>query len=431
MIRPADTGQDFINTDYLKGKSVNFLLRVSILLLSLFLVACFSPEPAPTDAPANATATEGDGLVVVDWDSVPGRTYWIFYGEGSNASLDVYDRILLSVQPPYVLTGLTNATQYAFAVTSSENGSQVGPFTPALTATPRLLGPAIPWTIGTSLSVNDLHSIAFGNNIYVTVGDAATVLIAPYSYPSEGGVTGWSAATSLPAGLTANLVSVLYDGLRFMALAEDGSVIKSTDTDALIWEAATAISSAPLMHAFTVGAGRYVAVGDAGAIYSNTSDGVTAAWTEQISGTTDNLYAVSYINGRFVAVGASGRLLTSSDGVSWATNDPVTSYDLRGVAYGAGSYVAVGDSGAIVSSTDALTWVAQTNPAGGESFRSICFGPDLQFIAVGTTGVLAYSTTGADGSWATSNAGSINLNDIYPNQMFIAVGAAGANVSGK
>ena len=415
-------------------KSVNFLSSVAIVLLTLFLTACFNQKEPPADAPANVSVTEGDGLVVVDWDVVPGLTYWIFYKAGTNADLENYDAILVNITPPYVLAGLSNATQYAFAVTSSHNGSKAGPFSPAITATPRLLSPSIPWTIGTSLSVNDLQSIAFGNiagnNTYVTVGDAATVFAASYDYPSVGGITAWNPATTLPGGLTDNLKSVSYDGLRFVALGDAGAVIKSTDDQALVWEAATAITGAPAMNALASGASRYVAVGDGGAIYTNTSAGVTAAWTASTSGTTNNLYGVSYLNNRFIAVGEFGTLLTSTDGTSWTVQTAVTGDSLRGVAYGASTYVAVGDAGAVISSPDATTWTAQSIPT-TESFRAICFGPDAQFVAVGTTGVLAYSSTGADGSWATSNAGSIELKSISPNQLYIATGAAGANVSGK
>lgn len=412
-----------------KGIAVNFLLRVSVLLLGLSLVACFSPADPPADAPANVSVTEGDGLVVVNWDAVAGRKYWIFYAEGSDASLDVYDRILLGVKPPYIITGLSNGSQYAFAVTSSQSGSKTGPFAPVLIATPRLLGPAIPWTIGASLSVNNLHGIAFGIDKYVTVGDAATLFVAPYSYPDIGGVTAWSQPTSLPIATSSNLVAVRYDGRRFIALADDGSVIKSTDKDALTWEGATS-TGAGGMHAFAVGAGRYVAVGDGGAIYSNTSDAAASAWSEETSGTSNDLYGIAYVNSRFIAVGAAGTLLTSSDGVSWTQQTTNTSDNLRGVAYGADSYVAVGDAGAVVSSSDAVSWSAQSIPT-TESFHAICFGPDQQFVAVGTAGVLAYSSTGLDGSWQTANAGSIDLNDVSPNLLFIAVGDAGANVSGK
>ena len=103
---------------------------------------------------------------------------------------------------------------------------------------------------------------------------------------------------------------------------------------------------------------------------------------------------------------------------------------MRQAAFGANTYVAVGDAGTIVSSADAATWAVQAMPT-TESYRAIRFGPDAQFIAVGTTGTVAYSATGEDGSWAVSSAGSIDLNSLAPNLVYIAVGDAGANVSVK
>jgi photosystem II stability/assembly factor-like uncharacterized protein len=141
------------------------------------------------------------------------------------------------------------------------------------------------------------------------------------------------------------------------------------------------------------------------------------------------------VNGLFVAVGAAGTLLTSTDGLTWTAQTSNTNNSLRHVAFGVpsagvGTYVAVGDAGTIVSSTDASNWTSQSNPT-THSFYSVCFGPDLQFIAAGTAGTLAYSTAGTDGSWSVGNAGSIDLYAIAPADVFIAVGAAGANVSGK
>ncbi len=420
-----------------KGNPVNFLPRITlaptvIALITVLLTGCFGQEPPPSDAPANVTVTVGSGLVVVDWDAVPGRTYWLFYNEGTSVSLTDFDRILTGISPPYIATGLTNDTQYAFAVTSSNDGSKVGPFSPAQTSTPRLLSPSVPWTIGTALGggANDLQSIAFGNNTYVTVGDAATVFAATYYYPGTGGITdaGWIAAT-LPGGFAANLKSVAYDGSIFVALGDDGSIIKSTDAAAQTWMAATAIAGAPTMNALAIGVGLYVAVGDTGAIYTSSDSGTT--WSlPQASGTANNLYGISYVNGTYIAVGASGTVTTSTDGVNWSAQEGLVASSLRGVAYGTSTYVVVGDTGAILSSTDATIWAAQASPT-AESFHAISFGPDEQFVAVGTAGIVAYSSTGADGSWATSSAGINDLNAIVPNLLYIATGAAGANVSGK
>ena len=54
-----------------------------------------------------------------------------------------------------------------------------------------------------------------------------------------------------------------------------------------------------------------MAVGHSGRILTS-PDGIT--WTEQISGTSNNLENVIFANGSFLAFGYSGTILTSSDG---------------------------------------------------------------------------------------------------------------------
>lgn len=410
------------------------IFRAAVFFIPLLLVACLSQSSSPADAPANFTVTPGENRVVLSWDNVPGLTYWVYYKAGPNVSTGDHDYIGNGFTSPAVINGLINGTQYAFIVNASEHGSKTGPSTPVATTTPRLLGPSVPWTIGAQLSSNSLNSVAFSNSYFVAVGDAATVLTAPYSYTSSGGVTAWTPVTALPIGAGTNLSSVLYDGAQFIALGSDGSIVITADI--VNWLARTAIVNPPAMHALAYAAGPvYIAVGDGGAIYRNTTGGMTGAWTAVSSGTVQDLYGVSYVNGLFVAVGAAGTLLTSPDGLTWTAQTSNTNNSLRHVAFGVpsagvGTYVAVGDAGAIVSSTDASNWTAQSNPT-TQSFYSVCFGPDLQFIAAGTVGTLAYSATGADGSWSVGNAGSIDLYSIVPGAVFIAVGAAGANVSGK
>ena len=64
----------------------------------------------------------------------------------------------------------------------------------------------------------------------------------------------------------------------------------------------------------TSSTGLFVTVGDNGIILTS-SDGTT--WDNRISGTTNNLYGVTYGNSTFVTVGDNGTILTSSDGTSW------------------------------------------------------------------------------------------------------------------
>jgi hypothetical protein len=354
----------------------------------------------------------------------------VVYKLGDSVSLADKDAIIYNVTSPYLASGLANDLQYAFSVMASNGNSPVGPLSTALTATPRLLGPAVAWFEGTSLTVNNLNNIAFGANTYVAVGDAASLFVGTYSYTEDLGVAAWDPPTTITVTAGTDLTAVIFDGFRFVALGSDGAVIRNADTDFLTWEAATAITAAPAMNSLAVGAGVYVAVGDGGAIYTNTSVVGTDAWVLQTSGTTENLNSVAFVNDRYIAVGDNGVLLSSIDGISWDSQVSNSANALRAVAFGVDNYVVVGDAGTIISSSDAIAWTVQSIPT-TESLRSIVFGVDGQFIAVGTAGVLAYSATGADGSWAISNAGVIDLNSLASNFVFIAVGDAGANVSGK
>ena len=255
-----------------------------IVIVSVLLIAACGQDDPPSEAPQNVSVSPGENLVAVNWDVIAGYTYWIYFKAGSTVSQDNKDDLRFNVTPPYLVTGLDNDTEYAFSVTASIGTSPAGPFSPALTATPRLLSPAIAWFEGTSLSVNNLRSIAYGASTYVTTGDAATLFVGAYSYTADTGVSAWQAATTMPVGAGTNLVAVVYDGTRFVALGQDGAVIKNSTADNLVWESAISISGAPVMNALAIGAGKYVAVGDAGAIYTNTSAGVTLDWTATDTG---------------------------------------------------------------------------------------------------------------------------------------------------
>ncbi len=76
---------------------------------------------------------------------------------------------------------------------------------------------------------------------------------------------------------------------------------------------------------------------------------VTAPWTLRSSGGT-SLSGVTYGNGLFVAVGGSGTILTSPDGMTWTQQTSPASEILYDVAYGNGTFVAVGYRGTIVTS---------------------------------------------------------------------------------
>ena len=95
----------------------------------------------------------------------------------------------------------------------------------------------------------------------------------------------------------------------------------------------------------------FVAVGDSGTILTSTN-GVT--WTPRTSGVSNSLLGVTYSDtlNLFVAVGTLGTILTSTNGVTWTSQTSGVFTDLYGVTYSdkLNLFVVVGDDGTIVLS---------------------------------------------------------------------------------
>jgi hypothetical protein len=96
-------------------------------------------------------------------------------------------------------------------------------------------------------------------------------------------------------------------------------------------------------------------------------------WVEIESGTNANLNAIVYGDGLFVAVGDSGTMVTSEDGLTWEKRVSGIDAQLVDIAYGNGIYIAIGDSGSIISSTDGFIW-GKIESGTSTAFRSIVYG---------------------------------------------------------
>jgi len=419
--------------------------RASVAILSLLLAACGGGSSTSySTTVTNFTVTPGDTQVVITWDSHPGQYYDLYFKIGSNVTQSDYDGLKLSITSPYTLINLVNQTQYAFILTASNSGGVAGPPTPVVTATPGSTGTGLSWTINSPLSAAALRGVASGGNTLVTVGTSAAIYTAQYSPDSTGGISNWGAAITLPIGFISTLTSVIFDGTHFVALGFDGSII--TSSDSVTWKTATAVNAGQdLNGSIAYGNGTYVVVGAGGYIATNTtgssnpgtsnpsstiSEIITGAWVPQTSGITQDLNYVAFVNGDFIAVGQQGTMLTSHDGVTWTARNTGTTNNLWQVAYGAGTYIAVGDGGTIISSVNSATWTKQASPT-TKALYAIYFGGNDTFVVAGELGTIAYSTSGADGSWTLTSVGKSDLYGITGNGVFVAVGAAGATVSGR
>ncbi|NPV71707.1 MAG: hypothetical protein HPY55_13865 [Firmicutes bacterium] len=144
------------------------------------------------------------------------------------------------------------------------------------------------------------------------------------------------------------------------------------------------------------GDGRFVAVGNRGTILTST-DGLR--WTLRGSGVEYQLEAVAYGNGMFVAVGEAGTVLTSRDGIEWTSRIEGTRRGLSGVAYGGGRFVAVGQSGRVVVSVDGVTWSVHQDDS-PESFSHTVYGMG-RFFATRVNGYYGSIDASTDGlTWS-------------------------------
>ena len=182
------------------------------------------------------------------------------------------------------------------------------------------------------------------------------------------------------------------------------------------------------------GNGKYVAVGSSGKM-AYSYDGVN--WTsvsDSRFGTT-YIYNVCYGNEKFVAVGDGGKMAYSSDGITWTSvSDSEFNADtsIKGICYGNGKFVAVGYSidmynygGRMSYSSDGITWTRVTDSRFGTSnIYGVCYG-NGKFVAAGSEARIAYSSDGV--TWDTTVSSGIGLiyGVCYGNGKFVAVGSSG------
>ncbi|HLH55972.1 MAG TPA: hypothetical protein VKY92_20385 [Verrucomicrobiae bacterium] len=267
------------------------------------------------------------------------------------------------------------------------------------------------WTRRKFAATSGLNATAYGVGTFVATG-AGTLLT------STNGIE-W---TGLGSGSWTNLAGVVYAQGEFVAVGDGGTALRSTD--GLRWTSgATGISGN--FRSIACGGGVFVATGDAGAALTSTN-GVD--WEEHSSGVTTDIVDVCYGNGTFAAVTPDGDILTSSNGTQWVVqNSGAAGAYLSGVAFGPGRFVAVGalGSGSIVlTSSDGLAWASHTPQVG--PLMGVCYGGGM-FVAVGT-GTIA---TSADGiNWTMGNFQPGANQELYrvgyAHGTFVIVGQSGA-----
>lgn len=190
------------------------------------------------------------------------------------------------------------------------------------------------------------------------------------------------------------------------------------------WQWAAPLPQGEHLYAVAFGDGQFVAVGASGAVVTSPNGQV---WTVRPSWTRQALLGVAHGEGRFVAVGAGGTVLTSVDGSTWVQRESGVTEQLSAVTYDGAVFVAVGARGTVLLSEDGLKW--HTIAAAVDvDLLSVTHGDGL-LVAVGRNGIAITSAGGK--SWQMHRAGPLwDLYAVgYGGGRFLAAGAGGTMVT--
>jgi hypothetical protein len=188
-------------------------------------------------------------------------------------------------------------------------------------------------------------------------------------FVSENGVD-WTEQGTNATGQIKRLLDVTSDGSRYVAvggqtlltapfgghLANGAALVSTNGRD---WSV-TRINEGQTIWAVTFNQGVFVAVGGGGYILRST-DGVN--WTTPASGVTDDLLSVTCGNGVFVAVGGrwgvytTNVILTSPDGITWTKRSAAGRNTLTAVGWHRGHFLAARWYGPYLTSTNGIDWV--------------------------------------------------------------------------
>jgi hypothetical protein len=254
----------------------------------------------------------------------------------------------------------------------------------------------VAWTMRSpqNYSILDLYDVAFGNGTFVAVGwDYYT---GRNLYHSTNGID-WVSHTNAH---NSNFYAVTYGGGLFVTVG-DGLLPNSstrtnrnvyTSPDGITWTSCD--SGAPIGEVQNIddvayGAGRFVAVDEAGFTYLST-DGTSWTRQPQLPGShapTGVRCYVNYCNGLFIALGNTGANFVSADGSGWSAMLKDVTNTFSRVTYARGCYAAV--SGAnLFTSSNGTNWVQRNlQPPSNTGWRDLAFG-NSNLVVVGYTSYL-------------------------------------------
>jgi hypothetical protein len=224
----------------------------------------------------------------------------------------------------------------------------------------------------------------------------------------------------IPTVFTNDFQGVVVTEDLFVVTGGNGTILTSSgERKGTIWiPQVSGVST--FISSVTPWPGGFVAVGASGVILTSPNAQI---WTRQDSPVSTWIYSVKYLQGRLVAVGESGAILTSDDAENWQLRESGTAEWLNDVSYADGTWYSVGGDGVLVTSTDAISWRTERSIT-SKSLYALA-GDGTQIVSAGREGIilrknLSVATTPVEiVSYANVGFSSLFLFDGEIDQRFI------------
>lgn len=239
-----------------------------------------------------------------------------------------------------------------------------------------------------TFNVTQWSDIAYGNGKYIVVGSSKKGGCISTSTDGDN----WSEPSFFND--VYGFQSVTFGNGKFLVIGSDGYI--TTSTDGITWSK-PAKKIAFSYESAAYGNSAWVAVGSEG--YINTSTDDCANWYNYAykqDGPTETVYDVVFANNYFTVVGIQAFVWYSKDGITWNRQEISTGKNYS-ICYGNNKYVAVGAKGNILTSTQYNFAGCTLKQVGNEDFRFVKY-YNGKYIAVGKTGNISSSSDG--NSWS-------------------------------
>lgn len=263
---------------------------------------------------------------------------------------------------------------------------------------------AVNWTAQSVPVDYSWTSVAYGNGRFVAVGDGLGASPGNQVMTSTDGIN-W-VVRPCPNGYWWSITyGAPHGSPMFVAVSDSCSSSADcimTSPDGVTWNNSMSlpVTDAQLYgvaYGEVAGSPLFVAISGTGSRLGTLSSSDGVSWSYHSNASFNNIWAITFGSGKFVAVDANGNqnygIHWSTDGVTWNDTSPGPGHwnSWESVAYGDGIFVAVsGDASTDNSavSTDGVVWQSKQTPDGAidkAGWSSIAFG-NHRFVAVSDSG---------------------------------------------